>query len=92
MNNLAENLSAHKSSADLTLVASQLSVGEQLKKARLGRGWMLSDVAQRLNLTERYVVALEADDYSALPGTTFVRGYLRSYAQCVGLEKEAEIF
>ncbi|MEH6357479.1 MAG: RodZ domain-containing protein [Pseudomonadales bacterium] len=91
MNNLAENLSEHKGAVDLTLVASQLSVGEQLKKARQGRGWTSSDVAQRLNLTERYIVALETDDYSALPGTIFVRGYLRSYAQCVGLEKEAVV-
>lgn len=91
MNNLAENLSAHKSTADLTLVASQLSAGEQLKKARQLRGWTARDVAQRLNLTERYVAALEADDYSALPGITFVRGYLRSYAQCVGLEKEVVV-
>lgn len=86
MNNLAENLPAPKGSADLTLVVNQLSAGEQLKKARQARDWTVHNVAQRLNLTDCYVVALEADDYSALPSTTFVRGYLRSYARCVGLE------
>jgi len=89
VSNLAENLSEPQCAVDLTLVASQLSVGEQLKKARQALGWTSSQVAKRLNLSERYVAALEADEYSALPGPTFVRGYLRNYAQCVGLEKDA---
>lgn len=87
MNNLAENFSEKKDIVDLTLVASQLSAGEQLKVARRVRDLTLSQVAQRLNLSERYIVALETDDFSSLPGPIFVRGYLRSYAQCVEIEK-----
>jgi cytoskeleton protein RodZ len=43
------------------------------------------EVAQRLHLAPRQIVALENDDYGNLPGPTYVRGYLRSYAELVGL-------
>lgn len=90
MTNLAEKLpEQHVDAADLTLVASQTGVGEQLKKAREARGWKPIQVAQRLNLSERYIVSIETDNFDALPGATFTRGYLRNYAQCVGLESEA---
>jgi len=89
VNNLAEKLPEQQVAADLTLVESQISVGEQLKKARQALGWKPSQVAQRLHLSERYIISIEADDFAVLPGATFVRGYLRNYAQCVGLERDA---
>ena len=33
-------------------------------------------------------MALEDDDYQSLPGATYVRGYLRSYAQLLGLSPD----
>jgi len=90
VSNLAEKLPEQQvATADLTLVVTQSSVGEQLRKAREKRGWKPVQVAQRLNLTERYIAAIEADDFALLPGTTFVRGYLRNYAQCVGLDSDS---
>jgi len=49
----------------------------------------LEQVAKETLLTSRYLKALEADDYDTLPGTTFVRGYLRRYAGIVGVSADA---
>jgi cytoskeleton protein RodZ len=45
-------------------------------------------VAQRLHLAPRQIIALEEGDFANLPGPTYVRGYLRSYAELVGLKPE----
>ncbi|MHB8454655.1 MAG: RodZ domain-containing protein [Acidiferrobacterales bacterium] len=59
--------------------------GPKLAQARQDLGLTHEDVAKRLHLAERQIAALEADDYDSLPGPTYVRGYLRSYAELVGL-------
>ena len=50
--------------------------------------WSLEEAAERLKLTPRQVVALEANDFDALPGMSSVRGFVRSYAKLVGLDPE----
>ena len=62
------------------------SVGVLLKAAREVRGLSVSDIAQALKLGQRQVEALERDDWSGLPGTTFSRGFVRNYARMVGLD------
>lgn len=67
-------------------VAASFSLGATLKQQRLNNQWAIEDVAAALNLSEYTVKALEADDYSDLPGSTFTKGYLRSYANLLGLD------
>ena len=62
--------------------------GRMLQKARQDLRLAPEDVAQILHLSSKQVVALEQDDYKSLPGSTYVRGYLRSYAQLLGLAPE----
>lgn len=62
-----------------------LSPGAMLRQARTERGQSLDEVAQALRLSPRILSALEDDAYERLPGPTYVRGYLRSYAQFLGL-------
>jgi histidyl-tRNA synthetase len=45
-------------------------------------------VAQQLKLSPRQVRALETDDFTRLPGRTFVRGFVRNYARLVALDPE----
>lgn len=59
-----------------------------LHEARLDLRLAPEDVAQILHLSSKQIVALEQDDYKNLPGPTYVRGYLRSYAQLLGLSPE----
>ena len=59
--------------------------GVQLQRARQIKHLDLVAVADELNLSSTVVKALEADDYERLPGATFVRGYIRSYARLLKL-------
>lgn len=59
--------------------------GRHLREAREGRKMTTGQVAAQLRLQTRIIEALENDDYSSLPGSTFVQGYLRSYSRLLGL-------
>ncbi|MDY7219935.1 RodZ family helix-turn-helix domain-containing protein [Denitrificimonas sp. JX-1] len=63
------------------------TVGDSLRNARLTAGWAISDVAKKLHLTESTVQSIESDQFERLPGTTFSRGYIRSYAKLLGLDE-----
>ena len=62
------------------------SPGAQLREARELRGGSVGEVAFALKLSARQVVALESDDFAALPGMPFVRGFLRNYARYLALD------
>ncbi len=62
------------------------SVGEQLAAARLAHDLTIADVAQTLKLGMRQVEALESGNWQALPGPTFIRGFVRNYARLLGLD------
>jgi cytoskeleton protein RodZ len=63
-------------------------VGEFLRRERELRYISLDDVAERTKISRRYLEAIEEGQYDRLPGETFVRGFIRSYAQSVGLDPE----
>jgi len=62
------------------------SPGAQLRRAREARGESVHEVAFALKLSPRQVDALERDDFDALPGMAFLRGFMRNYARYVGLD------
>src|SRR5437016_14586637 len=59
------------------------SIGAGLKAAREARALSISEVAQQLKFAPRQIEALEQERFDLLPGGTFVRGMLRSYARLV---------
>src|ERR687892_554109 len=63
-------------------------VGEFLRRERELRYISLDDVAEHTKISRRYLEAIEEGQYDRLPGETFVRGFIRSYAQSVGLDPE----
>jgi Helix-turn-helix domain/Domain of unknown function (DUF4115) len=63
-------------------------LGEFLRRERELRHISLDDVAERTKISRRYLEAIEEERYDRLPGETFVRGFIRSYAQSVGLDPE----
>ena len=77
---------------ELTTVEPELtsreSPGSILSTARKELKWSIEDVAANLNLRVTVIEALEADDYTNLPGPTFVRGYQRSYARLLGIDED----
>jgi cytoskeleton protein RodZ len=62
--------------------------GRCLREAREARGLTLADAANALKFSPRQIEALEADDYAALKGATFVRGFVRSYARFLKLDAD----
>jgi cytoskeleton protein RodZ len=63
-------------------------VGHELAAAREARGLALADVAQQLKFSPRQLEALEQERFDALPGATFARGMVRSYARLLKLDPE----
>jgi cytoskeleton protein RodZ len=72
--------------SETVLAAEQLSPGRALAAARAERNLSLADVSQQIKYGARQIEAIEADDYSKLPGITFVRGMIRSYAKLVQID------
>lgn len=64
----------------------QSSPGAILVAARQEYGLTVEQIANHLNLAPRQVMALEADDYAALPAAAVARGFLRSYAKLMRLD------
>ena len=65
--------------------------GERLRQARLLKQRELKEIAAELNISERLLTAIEADDYKSLPEPAFIRGYLRGYGRLLGIDSDALI-
>jgi cytoskeleton protein RodZ len=63
-------------------------LGEFLRRERELRHISLDNVAERTKISRRYLEAIEEERYDRLPGETFARGFIRSYAQSIGLDPE----
>jgi len=63
--------------------------GEMLRLARESHGLPLEVVAAETRIRIEYLEAIEQDDYAALPGDVYTRGFLRNYANHLGLDPEA---
>lgn len=62
------------------------SVGALLHATRLRLGVELGAVADALHIRVSYLEAIEAGDYESLPGGTYAVGFIRSYAEQLGLD------
>ncbi len=60
--------------------------GAQLAAQRLVLGWSIEQVSEQLKLAPRQVIAIEQDNYEALPGWAVTRGFIRAYAKLLKLE------
>jgi len=64
------------------------SPGELLKIQREKLGMTEKSVSEELHITMHYVRLLETNDFERLPGDVFARGYIKSYADLLGLDKQ----
>ena len=70
------------------LAFAGINPGETLRKARENKNWSQADVAVKLNLTVQALGHLESGAFAKLPGNTFARGYIRTYAKLLGIDQE----
>lgn len=59
-----------------------------LQKAREEKSWTFHDVEDSIKIRVRYLEALEKEEYHILPGNTYTKGFLRTYAKHLGLNSE----
>ena len=65
------------------------SFGPALRRARQQQGISFDDVARDTRLSKRYLLALEEESLSELPGGTYNRAYLRTYALYLRLDPDS---
>lgn len=85
MNENAQQQNAAIAEQDVPVLVH--TVGEQLRAAREKAGMPLQDLAKNLKLGLKQVEALENGEWSSLPGTTFIRGFVRNYARAIGIDQ-----
>jgi hypothetical protein len=62
------------------------SIGQILKAARERRQISISDVVVATKMTSAFVKAIEANNFDALVAPIYARGFIKLYAECVGLD------
>jgi cytoskeleton protein RodZ len=61
-------------------------IGNSLREARVRQQLELTEVEQATKIRARYLRALEEESFEALPAQTYVKGFLRTYADYLGLD------
>jgi len=61
-------------------------IGTSLREARLRQGLDFPELEQGTKIRAKYLRALEDEQFDVLPAQTYVKGFLRSYAEYLGLD------
>jgi cytoskeleton protein RodZ len=61
-------------------------IGNSLREARLRQGLEYPEVEQATKIRSKYLRALEDEQFDILPGQTYVKGFLRTYSEYLGLD------
>jgi cytoskeleton protein RodZ len=61
-------------------------IGSSLREARERRNLSYGQVEAETAIRTRYIRALEDEDFHILPGPTYTKGFLRAYAEYLGLD------
>ncbi|WOV85343.1 helix-turn-helix domain-containing protein [Sporosarcina jeotgali] len=63
-------------------------LGDRLKEARKAKGYTLDDLQAITKIQKRYLAGIENEDYSMMPGSFYVRAFIKQYAEAVGLDAQ----
>ena len=66
-----------------------MQIGKVLEQARERAGLDLREAEQRTKIRIKYLQALEHEEWQALPGGAYAKGFLRTYGELLGLDGEA---
>jgi cytoskeleton protein RodZ len=61
-------------------------IGNSLREARLRQGLEIPRIEAETKIRGKYLRALEEEQFEVLPGDTYVKGFLRTYADYLGLD------
>lgn len=63
-------------------------IGKTLQEARINKGYTLDDLQQMTKIQKRYLIAIEDEKFSDLPGDFYVRAFVKQYAETVDLDAD----
>jgi cytoskeleton protein RodZ len=64
------------------------AIGETLRRARVGRNLELQQISRELKISSRFLDAIEREAFDELPGSIFVKSFVRQYAKFLGLDED----
>ena len=64
----------------------EAKIGRILERTRQDRGLSLQDAERATKIRKRYLEGLERDDYTVLPDAVYAQGFLKTYANFLGLD------
>jgi len=70
------------------ILANDVLSGSDLKKIRDELGISLEEISELVKVRIVYLHAIEDDQFEKTPSRIFLKGFLRAYAQCIGLDAE----
>lgn len=70
-----------------TKTVGTLTLGEKLKKLRSDRRISLNEVSKQTLIQAKYLEYLEEGQYDKLPADVYVKGFLRNYAEFLGVDE-----
>jgi len=77
-----------KSKEKAHLPVDMTNFGASLKKARESQGISLDHIAKETRISTRFLTAIENEEFHLLPGGVFNRGFVRTFAERVGLNPD----
>src|SRR5207302_7319239 len=65
-----------------------VAIGDRLREARMRQKIDIAEVETATKIRAKYLRALENEEFALLPGNTFVKTFLRTYAEYLGLDAQ----
>ncbi|HEX3236962.1 MAG TPA: helix-turn-helix domain-containing protein [Gaiellaceae bacterium] len=66
-------------------------IGNSLREARERQGLGYPEIELATKIRVKYIRALEEEDFTSLPGDAYIRGFLRTYAEYLGLDGDVYV-
>jgi hypothetical protein len=66
-------------------------IGNSLREARERQGLGYPEIELATKIRVKYIRALEEEDFTSIPGDAYIRGFLRTYAEYLGLDGDVYV-
>jgi cytoskeleton protein RodZ len=66
-------------------------IGNSLREARERQGLGYPEIELATKIRAKYIRALEEEDFTSIPGDAYIRGFLRTYADYLGLDSDVYV-
>jgi hypothetical protein len=66
-------------------------IGNSLREARERQGLGYPEIELATKIRAKYIRALEEEDFTSIPGDAYIRGFLRTYSEYLGLDGDVYV-